>query len=91
VDVALAVVIFDDQSGDFCLRPERARELARLGVTNAALVRDDHTVGIVLEGWLFDPGSSAESAAFALGATRRVRTLLPVIELAVSAATGQGG
>jgi hypothetical protein len=68
-----------------CLRPDHVHELARLGVTNVALLRDEQAVGIVLEGWSFDPTQSSLAAAEAVGALG-ARTLHPVLQMAVSTA-----
>jgi hypothetical protein len=89
--VAMMVVLLDDVHGEFCLREELVASLARLGVTNVSLVRDPRTVGVVLEGWLFDPVRSAGAAAEAVGATSGARVLHPVLQLAVSTAATQGG
>ena len=89
--MAMMVVLLDDGQGEFCLRQEVVATLAQLGVTNVALFRDDRTVGIVLEGWLFDPARSAGVAAEAAGAASGARVLHPVLQLAVSTAANQGG
>jgi hypothetical protein len=89
--VAMIVLLLDDADGEFCIRPQLASELARLGATSVALVRDEQTVGIVLEGWSFDPACSAGAAADAVGAPPGTRTLHPVMELAVSTAAHEGG
>lgn len=89
--MAMMVVLLDEANGEFCLRREFVDKLARLGVTSVALVRDEGTVGIVLEGWLFDPARSAGAAAEALGAASGVRTLHPLLHLAVSTAAHEGG
>jgi hypothetical protein len=89
--VAMMVVLLDDVTGEFCLREELVASLARLGVTELAVVRDARTVGVVLEGWLFDPARSAGAAAEAVGATSRARVLHPVLQLAVSTAATEGG
>jgi hypothetical protein len=89
--VAMTVLLLENADGNFCLRPELVSQLARLGVTNAALVRDEQTTGIVLEGWLFDPPRAAEAAATAVGAGPDVQTLHPVMYLAVSTAEHEGG
>jgi hypothetical protein len=44
-----------------------ASRLAGLGVSTIALLRDADSVGIVLDGWAFDPLRSARAAAAALG------------------------
>ncbi len=84
--MAMMVVLLGSTDGEVCLRPNHIYELARLGVTNVALLRDEQAVGIVLEGWSFDPARSARAAAEAVGAAR-ARTLHPVLEMAVSSAT----
>jgi hypothetical protein len=89
--VAMMVVLLDDANGEFCLREELGASLARLGVTHVALVRDERTGGVVLEGWLFDPIGSAGAAAEAVGATPRARVLQTVLQLAVSTAANEGG
>lgn len=89
--MAMTVVLLNETNGEFCLRREFVDTLARLGVTSVALVRDEGTVGIVLEGWLFDPARSADAVAEAFGAAPRARTLHPVLQLAVSTATYEGG
>jgi len=87
----MLVVLLDDPTGEFSLSQDLVTSLAQLGISNAALVRDEQTAGIVLEGWLFDPARSAGAAAAALGAESTVRVLLPVLQLAVSTAAHEGG
>jgi hypothetical protein len=87
----MTVLLLDGTDGEFSFCPELVSELGRLGVTNVALVRDERTVGIVLEGWLFDPDRSADAAAEAIKATPTARTLRPVMNVAVAGAAGQGG
>jgi hypothetical protein len=82
--VAMTVLLLDPADGEFCLRQALLSNLARLGVTSVALVRDERTVAIVLEGWMFDPAQSAEAAADAVGVGRRPRTLRPLMHVAVS-------
>ncbi len=89
--MAMLVVLLDDPTGEFSLSQDLVTSLAQLGVTNAALARDEQTAGIVLEGWLFDPARSADAAAAAVGAESTVRVLHPVLQLAVSTATHEGG
>ena len=89
--MAMLVVLLDDPTGEFSLSQDLVTSLAQLGVTNAALVRDEQTAGIVLEGWLFDPARSADAAAAAVDAESTVRVLHPVLHLAVSTATPEGG
>ena len=87
--MAMMVVLLGEAEDEFSLRQDQISELARLGVTNLALVRDDRNVAVVLEGWLFDPVDSAEAAVLAVGAGSR--TLHPVLQMAVSATAPEGG
>ncbi len=45
--MAMMVVLLGSTDGEVCLRPNHIYELARLGVTNVALLRDEQAVGIV--------------------------------------------
>jgi hypothetical protein len=61
--------------------------LSALGVTSVALLRDDESVGVLLDGWSFDPGRSAAAAAAVLGAEPDSRILFPMLEVGVEANT----
>jgi hypothetical protein len=89
--VAMMVVLLDEANGEFCLRQGLVDKLARLGVTSVALVRDERTVGIVLEGWLLDPARSAGDVGEAFGIASGARALHPVLHMAVSTAVSEGG
>ena len=89
--MAMMVLLVASADGDFSLRQDLVSRLAGLGITHVALVRDEQTIGIVLEGWLFDPVRSASAAAEAVGGAERARTLHPVMHLAVSTAAHDGG
>lgn len=89
--MAMMVVLLDEANREFCLRQHLVDTLARLGVTSVALVRDERTVGIVLEGWLLDPAQSAGEVGEAFGTASGARTLHPVLHLAVSTAAHEGG
>ena len=82
--MAMMVVLLETADSDFSVRPDQVAQLARLGVSNLALLRDRQTVGIVLEGWLFDPVRSG--AAALCGIADGGRALHPVLQMAVSAA-----
>jgi len=89
--VAMMVLLLGDPDREFCVGRRLASQLARLGITSVAFVRDEEMVGVVLEGWLFDPARSGEAAADAVGASKGARALHPVADLAVSIAAEQGG
>jgi hypothetical protein len=85
----MMVVLLEASDAEFCVRPAQVVQLARLGVSNLALVRDSDTVGIVLEGWLFDPARSGDAAVCGLAAGGRA--LHPVLHMAVSTAAAPDG
>jgi hypothetical protein len=85
----MMVLLLDDADGVFAIRDDQLSQLTRLGVTSVDVFRDQQVVGIVLEGWLFDPTRSARAAAESVGAAASVRTLHPLVHMAVSA-TNQG-
>jgi hypothetical protein len=85
----MMVVLLEASEGEFCVRSEQISQLARLGVSNLALVRDRQTVGIVLEGWLFDPAQSGTAALSGLASSGRV--LQPVLQMAVSTVSAPSG
>jgi hypothetical protein len=85
----MMVVLLEAADADFSVHPDQVSQLARLGVSNLALVRDRETVGIVLEGWLFDPARSAAEAVCLLAAGGRA--LHPVLHMAVSTAAAPAG
>ena len=85
----MMVVLVPSSDAEPSLQPATASELARLGVTTVAVLRDERTLGLVIEGWAFDPSRSAQAVVAAVaGRTSRARTLQPLMELAVSAAPG---
>lgn len=84
--MATMVVLVETESPNVSLDAEALTELARLGVTNLALVRDERAVGIVLEGWAFEPAGSSGAAIAALaGHDGDARALYPLGQVAVSA------
>jgi hypothetical protein len=86
------VVLLPASEAEPSLRPATVSELARLGVTSLAVVRDQETVGLVIEGWAFDPLRSADAVVEAVAdPTSRARTLHPLLELAVSASALENG
>ena len=64
--------------------PAVVEQLARLGVTDLSVLRDDQTTAVSLAGWAFDPTRSAEAAARAIADDdTKVRVLRPVLESAI--------
>jgi hypothetical protein len=90
--VAMMVVLLPACEADPSLRPAAVSMLARLGVTSVALVRDERTWALVVEGWAFEPSRSARAVVAAVARdSGSAQTLHPVAELAVSAAALPNG
>lgn len=90
--MAIGLLLLPADNGDVSLGHEAVTRLRRLGVTSVALVGDDRTFGVVLEGWAFEPGTSLTAAAEAVaGDAADARLLQPVMQMAVSAAHPEGG
>jgi hypothetical protein len=82
------VVLLPASRSEPSLEPATVSELAQLGITSLALLRDDRLLGLVVEGWAFDPGRSGSEVARVLaGRTGDARTLYPLLEMVVSTAT----
>ncbi len=87
----MAVVLFPISTEVPALQPATLDALARLGVTSVSLVRDEETAGLVLEGWAFDPARAGEAARVVTGHCDGMRTLQPLVQMAVSPAVAHGG
>jgi hypothetical protein len=84
VEVAIVVVLVPASEGEPSLRPAAIARLAELGITSVAVVGDQETVGLVVEGWAFDPARSTGAVVDALaGSASRARALHPVLEFVV--------
>jgi hypothetical protein len=86
--MAMVMLLVEGAGDDVAISAGMANDLARLGITNVAICRDRETVGIVLEGWAFDPTTADAAARSLIQATHVVRVLLPTIRLAVSDVQG---
>lgn len=80
----MLVLLLPADEGDVRLGQETASRLAGLGVRHATVMRDAHTVAVILDGWSFDPLASAGAAVeLVAGPDRSCRVLRPVAQLAV--------
>ena len=80
----MVVVLFPVSDAEPRLEPAGVDELARLGVTSVAVLRDTSLAGLVLEGWAFDPRDARRAAAAVAGARTDLRFLQPLVQMAVS-------
>ena len=81
----MVLVLFPVSDEEPALQPAALAALARLGVTSVSLLRDEQTAGLVLEGWALDPARAGEAARAATGACEGMRTLQPLMQMAISA------
>ena len=87
--MGLVVLLVPGAPEQISLGTDSASALAELGITSVALVRGAGAVGLVLEGWAFDP-SRAHEAAAAVGAASAT-PLTTVAQMAVSTARSEDG
>jgi hypothetical protein len=90
--VGILVVLLSGQANaTAALGSDAAAGLADLGVTSVALLRNQDTVGFVLEGWAFDPDRSADAAVALVGKDHSgASALLPVMHMGVTASAWKG-
>jgi hypothetical protein len=81
----MVVVLFPVSDEEPRLQPGALEQLARLGVTSVALLRDTSIAGLVLEGWAFDPNDAPRAASAVGGVREDLRLLQPLVQMAVSA------
>lgn len=83
--MAIMVVLLPASEAEPTLPPATVSKLTRLGVTSVALVRDERTSALVVEGWAFEPYRSAEAvvAAFAADGSS-AQALHAIAEIVVS-------
>ena len=85
----MVVILFPVSDEEPRLRPAALEKLARLGITSVAVLRDTSGAGLVLEGWAFDPRDAPQAASAVAGAREDLRTLEPLAQMAVSAASSK--
>jgi hypothetical protein len=85
--VGMVLVLFPITDEKPVLEAGALTALAALGITSVSLLRDAQTAGLVLEGWAFDPARADEAVRAAAGARDGIRTLEPLVQMAISAAS----
>jgi len=87
--MAIAMLVAGPDAAEPIVGPEVAERLAQLGISRISLLADRSGVGVVLEGWAFDPAHIDEAvrAMFPAGGDG-VRILHEVELVAVAAASG---
>jgi len=87
--MAVVMLVAGPGSSEPAVGPEAAERLARLGITRVSLLSDHSGIGVVLEGWAFDPAAVdlAVRAMFPDGGAG-VRILREIEHVAVSITAG---
>jgi hypothetical protein len=86
--MAIAMLVGDRDAGQPVVGPAAAAELAALGISRVSLLSDSAGIGVVLEGWAFDPAriDAAVRAVFPdMGAAVRVFREIEHVALSVGA------
>ena len=55
------MLVAGPQTAEPVVGPEAAERLARLGITRVSLLSDLSGIGVVLEGWAFNPAAADEA------------------------------
>lgn len=82
--MAMLVLVFANADRAAEVGANAAPELAALGVTTVSVLRDEQTTALVLDGWAFDAGRSADAVVrIVTDDPSGVQVLRPVLESAV--------
>ena len=90
--MAMAMLMAGRTGAEPAVGPAAAGRLADLGITRVSLVEDHDWIGVVLEGWAFDPARTHEAvrAVFPSGSAG-VRILREIELVSVSASSAGRG
>jgi hypothetical protein len=84
----MLVVLMERDDFQVLLSPSQVAALSSLGIVSVGLVGDGRTIGVVVEGWAFDPVRATAATLSALGVgDGDVQALKQLAHVAVSAAT----
>jgi hypothetical protein len=81
----MIVMLYPARIRDVSVGSEEAAALAELGVTYAAVLKDDKSTAVLLQGWAFDPDRSGQVAADVLAGPDRIRRILRLVAEVVPA------
>ncbi|HEV2006974.1 MAG TPA: hypothetical protein VGQ85_10200 [Candidatus Limnocylindrales bacterium] len=84
--MAITLLVAGADADEPVVGPEAVARLGALGVTRIAVLHDPSGIGVVLEGWAFDPAHVDEAArAIFPGAKEGVRIFHEIERVAVAA------
>jgi hypothetical protein len=85
------MLVADPEAAEPVVGPEAAELLALLGITRVSLLADRSGIGVVLEGWAFNPADIDEVVRAIFPDDRTgVRILHEIEQVAVSVAPREG-
>jgi hypothetical protein len=86
--MAMLMVLLAAAEAETAWGPDALRRLSELGVTEMSVLRDDDVVGVLLDGWAFDPARSRDDAVAVVAAAGPAQVLVPVLHAAVMPPAG---
>lgn len=81
-EMAMAAILFP-AGGTVPLDTGRTARLARLGVTSVALLGDDGSTCLIVDGWSFDVARSSAELVRAFAGMGGIRILRPHVQMAL--------
>ena len=89
--MAVTMLVAGPEAAEPVVGPEAAERLSQLGITRVSLLADPSGIGVVLEGWAFDPATAGEAVrAMFPEAQSDVRIFREIENVAVSVASQEG-
>jgi hypothetical protein len=88
--MAVVMLVAGRETAEPVVGPEAAERLAQLGITRVSLLSDQSGIGVVLEGWAFNP-ATVDAAVLAIfpDGSAGVRILREVEHVAVAIGAGE--
>jgi len=88
--MAIAMLVAGQDTAEPIVGPEAAERLAQLGISRISLLADSSGIGVVLEGWAFDPTRIEEAVLVMFpDGTAGLRILHEIEHVAVTVASGE--
>lgn len=88
--MAVVMLVAGPDTAEPVVGPEAAERLAHLGITRVSLLSDPAGIGVVLEGWAFNPAAVDEAVrAMFPGGDVGLRILREIEHVAVAVGAGE--
>lgn len=89
--MAIAMIVAGLDAAEPNLGPDVAARLSRMGISRISILADGSGIGVVLEGWAFDPASVGDAVRALFPADGPDVRILHEVELVALSGTGSGG